>query len=68
MGFVLDIILEFTFRFVLQSIRSFRARLWPVVKGKVNGASFRPGGFGCTAVRLSYQYRIDRDFIYWHER
>jgi len=57
-GLVIDIFVEFLFRFVVRQLQAQGTKSWPVVKAKVTGTHYRPGGFGCTVLKMTYQYKF----------
>lgn len=57
-GFVIDILVEFVARAILNSFRNFRSRSWPVVAGKVKTSKFIRAGYGCDLGEVRYSYRV----------
>jgi hypothetical protein len=57
-GFVIDIVIEFFFRTIANSIRRIGTSDWPVVTAIVSNSEKRPyPGLGCTVIVIRYKYR-----------
>jgi hypothetical protein len=56
-GFVIDIFVAFVGRVTINLWRVFKARKWPVVKGRVIRRSLEEPGYGCEFVELKYNYK-----------
>ncbi|MFZ1141454.1 MAG: DUF3592 domain-containing protein [Candidatus Sulfotelmatobacter sp.] len=57
-GLVIDIVIEFLFRSLVRLVRAQRTKSWPVATAEVTGTHYRPGGFGCTVLKITYQFEF----------
>jgi hypothetical protein len=56
-GFVIDIIIEFIFRTIVNFIRRIGTSKWPVVTAIVSESERRKPGMGCVVIIIRYKYR-----------
>jgi hypothetical protein len=57
-GLVIDIIVEFLFRTIVNLIRRIGSSEWPVATAIVSNSEKRPyPGLGCTVIVIHYKYR-----------
>lgn len=42
----------------MRLVRAQGSKSWPVVTAEVVGTHYRPGGFGCTVLKITYQFKF----------